>query len=279
MVLRMDYVVAGEEALAAMTYFIHSRKPHKIAVISSWQVEAACGEMLNNPLITTRTECIRLYVNDGERAKRIENVARLWGSLVEANFTRKSLLVGFGGGSVCDLAGFVASTYMRGVPLVLVPTTLLSQIDAAIGAKNGIDFAGKNIIGTFYRPDMVAVDTGFLHTLPDRQMRNGLAEAVKVAIIGSEKLFEFLEINSDDIIARHEEVLNSMVKASIKAKLRIVRRDEREHGVRRILNFGHSFAHAFETLSDYTISHGEAVSMGMVVSARIAEKVLGFPHT
>lgn len=280
MIRRVKNVVVGYGALSALKKSLDSFKAHRIGIVTSKQVEASCGRLLESALGNAYSESIHLfYVDDGEKAKRLETVEEVWRRMIESGFTRKSVLIGFGGGSVCDIAGFVAATYNRGLSLILVPTTLLAQVDAAIGGKNGIDFQGKNIIGTFYHPFLIVADTGFLETLSEREFRNGLAESVKVAVISDAKLFGFIKENSRKIFAREGAVLEELVRRSVAAKLKIVEKDEKEQDLRRILNFGHTFGHAFESLSGYSVSHGEAVSMGMVVVCRIAEKKIGFRKT
>ncbi|MCX7704243.1 MAG: 3-dehydroquinate synthase, partial [Planctomycetota bacterium] len=257
---------------------LNSLRPYKVGIVTSKEVETFCGEEFYSSLLRDGDKYF-FYVEDGEKAKRLESVERLWRRLVEAAFTRRSLLIGFGGGSVCDVAGFVASTFNRGLPLLLVPTTLLAQVDAAIGGKNGIDFYGKNLIGTFYQPRLVISDTRFLVRLSERQMCNGIAESVKIAVVSDRNLFQFIKSNSEKIIRRDSATITELVERSIRVKLRVVKQDEKEEHLRRILNFGHTFGHAYESLSGYSLSHGEAVSAGMLVASKIAEKVLGFEES
>ena len=211
----------------------------------------------------------RLIVPPGEESKTLDQARVLYGRLVAAEVDRETLVIGIGGGVVCDLAGFVAATFLRGLACGFVPTTLLAQVDASIGGKNGVNLARyKNLVGTIVQPRFVLVDPGLLETLPPAEIRCGLAELVKAAAIRDAALFATLEERGAALLAATPEVLGELVARAVAVKAAVVAEDERESGVRRLLNFGHTFGHALERAT--ALSHGEAVSVGMVVAARLS---------
>ncbi|MFO8110090.1 MAG: 3-dehydroquinate synthase [Thermoplasmata archaeon] len=208
-------------------------------------------------------EIVEIHAN--ERMKTLDTVESIYEIFLDAEIDRHCRVIGIGGGITCDIAGFVASTYMRGLPFSFVPTTLLAQVDAAIGGKNGVNYRRyKNMIGTINQPDFVLVDYEFLKTLPLREIKNGLSELIKTAIIGSENLFDHLENNIDSILALDKKVVHRAVSEAARIKLQIVSKDEFEADERRKLNFGHTFGHAIE--ANLSFSHGEAVSIGMDIA-------------
>lgn len=211
-----------------------------------------------------------IIIPGGEENKNLELATMMWQELVESMADRQTFLLGVGGGVVCDLVGFVASTYMRGVRFGLVPTTLLAQVDAAIGGKCGVNMGGyKNMVGAFAPAEFVLCDASLLASLPVREFRAGLSEMIKAAVIGDGELFEMFEKSTFEQMRADSELLGSMVARSVAVKCEIVRRDPYEKGERRLLNLGHTWAHAIESLStDYT--HGEAVAVGMVCATREA---------
>lgn len=205
----------------------------------------------------------------GERSKELKVIREIYEFLLQKEFDRNSLILGIGGGVVCDIAGFVAATYMRGVELGLVPTTLLAQVDASIGGKNGVNLEGfKNIVGTFYQPSFVLTDFSVLQTLSSSEVREGLAEIIKHALIADAKLFELLEGRREEILKLEGPVFSSVMERAIKVKVHVVEKDEKEKGLRRILNFGHTFGHAFEKV--YGLPHGEAVASGMFIAVELS---------
>ena len=209
----------------------------------------------------------------GENQKCLETASRLYDLLVDEKADRKTLVVAVGGGVIGDLAGFVASTFNRGLKLFMIPTTLLSMVDSSVGGKVGVNHPkGKNLIGAFHQPVGVAIDISTLNTLPEREFKSGLAEIVKYGVILDPELFEFLERESQAILKRSREALIHIIKRSCELKALVVSKDEREEtGLRAILNYGHTYAHAFETEGGYGMwLHGEAVSAGMVCAARLA---------
>ncbi len=215
-----------------------------------------------------------IYVPEGERSKNAARLGKIHDTLIRLRFERGSVVAALGGGVIGDLAGFAAATLYRGVPLVQVPTTLVAQVDASIGGKTGINHpGGKNLIGSFHQPRLVLSDTATLDTLPPRQYLAGLAEVVKYGVIADEPFFTFLEQHLDDLLARKPEIVNQIVFRSSQVKGAVVEEDERESHRRRILNLGHTLGHALENASRYRMLHGEAVSIGMVFAARLAQQL------
>ena len=207
----------------------------------------------------------------GEAAKTPETVSRICQWLISGEAGRDAFLLGIGGGVVCDVTGFAASVYMRGIDFGFVATTLLAQVDAALGGKNGVNLDGfKNIMGTFNQPHFVVCSTGMLPTLPEKELQNGLAEAVKHTLIADKRMFKEIRERSEDILALDEEMIKKLVRHSIKVKSDIVGRDEIEEGERRKLNLGHTWGHAVEKTDG--IPHGQAVSIGMVFAATLSEQ-------
>ncbi len=211
-------------------------------------------------------------IPDGEVHKSLATARGLYDDLVDFKMDRGCAVVALGGGVIGDLAGFVASTYLRGVPFVNVPTTLLAQVDSAVGGKTGVDHPmGKNLIGAFYQPRLVLCDLDVLRTLPRRELMAGMAEVVKYGVILNADFFSFLEAHVDDILNLEPAAMTEVVRACCQAKATVVERDELESGLRAILNFGHTLGHAIEALTGYSrFIHGEAVSIGMVAAARMA---------
>jgi len=211
-----------------------------------------------------------VYVAEpGEESKDFAVMTKIWHWLLDQGADRSSFIVGIGGGVVCDLAGFVASTFMRGIPFGFVATSLLAQVDASVGGKNGVNLGGyKNIIGTFTQPEFVICDTSMLKTLPDGEFRNGMAEVIKHALIRDADKFDFLKNHRNEILNREREAINHIVNRSVNIKAGIVQADELERGERRLLNFGHTWGHAVE--KENKIPHGQAVSIGMAFAASLS---------
>jgi 3-dehydroquinate synthase len=216
-----------------------------------------------------------LTMPDGEPAKRLATVEALAEKLAHLGADRKAVIVALGGGVVGDVSGLLASLYMRGVELVQVPTTVLAQVDASIGGKTGINLvAGKNLVGTFYHPRIVLIDPAVLKTLPDREFRAGLYEALKCGVIGDVELFLRFEQNRDKILKRDPAELEWLIAQSVKLKAEVVSADEHEGGLRRVLNLGHTIGHALEAETGYRrLLHGEAVAWGMIAATKIALSV------
>lgn len=214
-------------------------------------------------------------VTAGENSKTLQTAEKLYTRAIEAGLDRKSAIFALGGGVTGDLAGFVAATYMRGVPFVELPTSLLSQVDSSVGGKVGVNHAlGKNLIGAFYQPDAVFIDLDMLATLPKREIATGLGEIVKYGVIYDEKVFSFLEQNAEKVLSLDPEAIAYLVARSCDIKAAVVGEDEKEAGLRRILNFGHTLGHAVEQETNYLrYNHGEAVAIGMAGAAYISESL------
>lgn len=213
-----------------------------------------------------------ILLPDGERFKNLQTVGRIYDALIRANADRATTIVAIGGGVVGDTAGFAAATYLRGVPVVQVPTTLLAQVDSAIGGKVGVNHAsGKNLIGAYHQPAAVVIDPEFLTTLPRREFRAGLYEVVKYGVIASRSLFDELRDDLPQLFARQPAVLVRVIAECCRIKGQVVEQDERESGPRRALNFGHTLGHALEAITKYRrFRHGEAVGYGMLAAANLA---------
>jgi 3-dehydroquinate synthase len=253
----------------------------QVALVSDARVAALHGRRAMGSLARAGIEARLLLVPRGEAAKQPRALAALWSRLASLGIARREAVVALGGGSVGDLAGFAAATWMRGVPWVCVPTTLLAQVDSSIGGKTGIDLsAGKNLVGAFHQPALVIADPETLATLPERQRRAGLAEVVKIGFAADAGLFRRLERNAAALAAGHPQTLLAIIRAAVRTKARIVRADEheREGGVRTALNFGHTLGHAIEAARGYRgILHGEAVAVGMRAAARLSTRLAGLP--
>jgi 3-dehydroquinate synthase len=212
-----------------------------------------------------------IAIESAEAGKTLETAALLYKKFIEYGVDRNWLVIGIGGGIVCDLAGFVASTFMRGLDFGFVATTLLAQVDAALGGKNGLNVLGyKNMVGTFRQPAFVLCDYDLLGTLPEKEIRCGLSEIIKTAAIADESLFSYLEDHLEECLTLERSALEEVVPRTCRIKLDVVGRDETERGLRRILNFGHTIGHALEKA--FLMSHGEAVGVGMVAAARLSHK-------
>lgn len=245
---------------------------HRYAVISDTQVAERYGERLLSALSGAGCDAALFRFPAGEWNKTRDSWSELTDGLLRAGYGRDGAIVAMGGGVVGDLAGFVAATYMRGVPVVQVPTTLLAMLDSAVGGKTGVDTpAGKNLVGAFHQPSLVLADPSVLSTLSRPQFIAGLAEAFKHGAIKDADYFDWLVASSERALALEADVLATLVSRSVAIKAEVVGRDEREGGYRRILNFGHTVAHAQETISGYGWLHGEAVAAGMVGEAAIGE--------
>jgi 3-dehydroquinate synthase len=213
-----------------------------------------------------------ILIPDGERYKNLQSVSRIYDPLIKAHADRGSAIIAVGGGVIGDTAGFAAATYLRGITLVHVPTTLLAQVDSSIGGKVGVNHAlGKNLIGAFHQPALVAIDPMLLGTLPRREFRSGLYEVVKYGVIASRELFDRVVNDTKAIFARDADVLAPAIVESCRIKADVVSKDERESGLRRILNFGHTVGHAIEAVTKYRrFRHGEAIAYGMLAAADLA---------
>ena len=219
-----------------------------------------------------------IVINAGEAFKIQATVDSIIEQLIQFKANRTTILIGIGGGVVTDISGFVASVFMRGIDFAFIPTTILGLVDASIGGKNGIDVGVfKNVVGTINQPKFILHDLSFLKTLPDAEWQNGFAEIIKHACIGNKKMFNELTENSIEKIKKNKDKLNIIIENNAKQKLKIVANDEFEKGDRKLLNFGHTLGHAIE--NTYKLSHGQAISIGMIFACKLSENILGFKQT
>ena len=246
----------------------------RLYIVSSPRVWALWGTELARGLQAAGIRVEALLMDDREEKKRVATLERLAAELLARGADRGAILAALGGGVVGDITGFLAATYMRGVSYLQIPTTLVGQVDSAVGGKTGVNLpAGKNLLGAFHHPLAVLVDPRTLESLPAREYRAGLYEVVKYAVIGDPILFRFLEENMASVLARQAPALETILARSIRLKAQIVGQDEREQNLRRILNLGHTVGHALETLSAYQgLRHGEAVGWGMIAVTHLAER-------
>jgi 3-dehydroquinate synthase len=268
-------ILVTSNDLAGVGPFARQRTKGTTALVVTDQHVAAHAAVVAEALrkVDFRVEITTLP--SGEQQKALAVAAQLYDQLVAMTADRQTLIVAVGGGVIGDLAGFVAATFARGVPLLMVPTTLLAMVDSSVGGKTGVNHPrAKNLIGAFHQPVGVWIDTATLATLPDREYRSGLAEVVKYGVILDPELFVYLEGHVDPLLAREAEAVRHVVARSCRLKADIVEQDEREvTGLRAVLNYGHTFAHAFETVAGYGAwLHGEAVAAGMVCASRLAER-------
>jgi 3-dehydroquinate synthase len=243
-------------------------------IVSSTRVWRAIGKGVQGGLHVKNARHVH-FMNDDESTKNLRTVELHTRNLVKSGADRGSLLVAVGGGVVGDVAGFVAASYLRGVALVHVPTTVVAQVDSSIGGKTGVNLPeGKNLVGAFYPPRLVLCDPELLRTLPEREFRGGLAEIVKHAVIADAEMFAYLEKNIEKAECRDRLALHYLIPRNVAIKARVVSRDERESGLREILNFGHTFAHALESVTHYKrYQHGEAVAWGMMAAALLGHEM------
>ena len=248
-----------------------------IHVLTSPKVWRAVGDAVVQGFSRRRVQVHRFP--DGEAAKNLRTVEMMARKLVRARADRHSLLIAVGGGVIGDVVGFVAASYLRGVGLMHVPTTVVAQVDSAVGGKTGVNLPeGKNLVGAFYPPQSVLVDPEVLKTLPEREFRGGLAEIIKYGVIADANLFAYLEERMDEILARQPAPLEHVIRRSIAIKANVVSRDEKESSLREILNYGHTFAHALESATSYRkYQHGEAVAWGMMCAALLGHETVKTP--
>jgi 3-dehydroquinate synthase len=259
------------ETLARRIERVAGKLPRRVFVLTSAPIWGLWGQAMQQSFSELP---IVLFLPPGEENKTIKNVETLLREMARAGGDRGSLLIAFGGGIVGDVGGFLASIFMRGIPYVQVPTTFLAQVDSSVGGKTGVNLPeGKNLVGSFYHPLAVFADIGVLATLPDRELRAGLMESVKAGIIRDRALVRYMEEHADDVLGRDAKALEKVIAASIRMKAGVVNQDERERGLRMILNFGHTVGHALEQATSYKVLlHGEAVGWGMVAALHLAQQ-------
>ena len=272
-----DYtIVVGQKILKNVGTFIDRQGfKGRVCLVTHRSLWDKYGRAVSQSLKAKKIKCVCIFLPEGEKSKSQTYLQKIYQALLDNYFERKDMIVAVGGGVIGDVAGFAAATYLRGIRLVHVPTSLLAQVDSAIGGKTGIDVKeGKNLIGAFYQPHLVVSDVTCLQTIPERDYIAQLGEVVKYGMIWDRQLFEYLEAHVQDIQKRKEAVLEHIVYHCARIKAEVVSRDESEtKGLREILNYGHTFAHAFEAVDQYKgLRHGEAVALGMIAAAEVSLK-------
>jgi len=244
----------------------------KATIVTNPTINNLYGETIRNSLRSAKIETETIEAPDGEEYKSLIWAGKLFDAFIDFQMTRQSGVIALGGGVIGDLAGFASATYMRGIPLVQVPTSLIAQVDSSVGGKTAVNHPkGKNLIGAFHQPDLVFIDVDMLKTLPDREFKSGLAEVIKHGMIMDKELFEYIEDNLSKILNQEPQSIQQIVSRSCRDKAHIVEQDEKEQSIRAILNYGHTIGHSIESITDYnSFRHGEAVSIGMVIAAKIA---------
>ena len=259
------------ETLAPRIERVVGKLPQRVFVLTSAPIWALWGHSMQQSF---QDAPVVLFLEPGEKYKTLASVERLLRQMAQAGGDRGSLLIAFGGGIVGDVGGFLAAIYMRGIPYIQVPTTFLAQVDSSVGGKTGVNLPeGKNLVGSFHHPLAVFADIGVLGTLPDRELRAGLMESVKAGIIRDRTLVRFMEEHVNEVLGRDPRALEKVIAASIRMKAGVVNKDERESGLRMILNLGHTVGHAIEQATHYKVLlHGEAVGWGMVAALYLGRK-------
>ncbi len=273
-------IFIGEGAVDQVGALLHNLSfKGRVAIVTDPKIDGFYGGRVRKALKKSGFKCLMIRIPAGERYKTLKQIKRIYDSLIQNRFERSDLLIALGGGVIGDMTGFAAATYLRGVSFIQCPTTVVAQVDASIGGKTGVDHPqGKNLIGAFHQPRFVCSDPAVLRTLQKREYRSGLAEVVKYGVISDEGFFQYLEKHSAAIRDLDLEKVTHCIHRASKMKAEIVKADERESGLRKILNYGHTIGHAVETLTGYSkVKHGEAVAMGMVAASRLAVE-LGLLH-
>jgi 3-dehydroquinate synthase len=276
-------IVVESGALAHIARLIEERAPsHRYAIVSDENVARHYLDRVFESLLAesrrgvTRDRVHRIVIPPGETHKTRERWSEITDTLLARSCGRDTAIIALGGGVIGDLAGFVAATYMRGIPVVQVPTTLLAMVDASVGGKTAVDTpAGKNTVGAFHPPAAVVIDPTTLASLPSRELRSGLAEVIKHGVIADGTVLDEVDAIAPALLSASAspEALESMIERSVRIKANVVAADERELGLRKVLNFGHTIGHGIEAASQYGLLHGEAIAIGMVAEGRIAENV------
>jgi 3-dehydroquinate synthase len=247
----------------------------QVAIVSNTTVAPLYMEKVAQPLRDSGIKVVEIILPDGEKYKNSETLTTIYDALIEARCERSTTLIALGGGVVGDLTGYAAATYLRGVPFIQIPTTLLSQVDSSVGGKTGINHPrGKNMIGAFYQPKLVLIDIDTLNTLPRRELSAGVAEVIKYGLIRDADFFEWLESNMEKLMALDAKIVTEAVYRSCQNKAEVVAADEKEAGERALLNLGHTFGHAIENAMGYGVwLHGEAVAAGTIMAAELSQSM------
>ena len=274
-------IVIGEECLDSLgAYCERVGLSGRCLIVSDSNVDPLYGAQAEAALAASGYAVSRVVVPTGEASKSIDQLKTLYSVALAGGLDRKSFIVALGGGVVGDLAGYLAASLFRGVDFVQVPTSLLAMVDSAVGGKTGVNLPeGKNLVGAFHQPRLVVADIAVLATLPKRELSAGLAEVVKYGVIWDAELFALLEAQAEEILKGDRKIISEIIARSCEIKAEVVRQDEREGGLRAILNYGHTLGHAIEQVAGYGKHlHGEAISMGMVYAAGVSSTLKGFPE-
>ncbi|HLG23412.1 MAG TPA: 3-dehydroquinate synthase [Candidatus Nanoarchaeia archaeon] len=271
-------IVIGRGLLDNLAMELRKIPANEFVIITDSNIAGTYGKRLLNDLKNKNIDVHLITFSAGEKSKTRKTKEKLENEMLRLNLGRDACIIALGGGVAGDIAGFAAATYMRGIPYIHVPTTLLAMVDSSIGGKVAVDTGhAKNAVGAFYQPKKVVIDLNFLKTLPKKELVNGLAELIKHALIKDKDFFHFIEKNIDRILACDADILKTAIKRSCEIKADIVMQDEKEKGLRRILNYGHTIGHAIESALSYRISHGNAIAIGMSYAAKLSAK-LGHLH-
>ena len=264
-------IIIGKNSISKMNIVPLIRGHKKLLLISDTGVPEDIIKKITE-ITKNHSKVFVIILDQGEKAKSLSNYQSIINFLIDNKFDRSDGIIAVGGGVIGDISGFVSSTYLRGISYIQIPTTLLAQVDSSVGGKTAINIpAGKNLIGAFYNPKGVIIDTNVLHTLSSRELNAGLAEVIKYGLIQNKYLLSLLEKNVMAILNRNHKIIEEVIFESIKTKAKIVTKDEKETGIRALLNFGHTFGHAIEAHGKYKkILHGEAVAKGMLIASKIS---------
>jgi len=267
-------IYIGTDLLAQSDLLAQHIQNKEVCIVTNTTVSPLYLDSLLT-LLSNDFQCETVVLPDGEQYKNLLELNQIFDQLLTSKFSRQVTLIALGGGVIGDMTGFAAACYQRGVPFIQIPTTLLSQVDSSVGGKTAVNHAlGKNMIGAFYQPQCVIADTNTLNTLDDRQLSSGLAEVIKYGLINDPDFFEWLEHNMTGLRAREPKLLAEAIERSCQDKADIVAKDEREQGLRALLNLGHTFGHAIETGMGYgEVLHGEAIAVGMMMAAGLSERL------
>jgi 3-dehydroquinate synthase len=268
-------VYIGNSILSQLPELLEVSFPQRnIFVVIDGNIDRTWGMIIRKILSASAKKITFYKLTPGESSKNYLELNKIYIALLDGNYGRDTLLISIGGGVTGDLSGFAASSFMRGISLIHIPTTLLAAVDSSIGGKTGINFLKKkNMIGAFYQPAFVFIDTNFFTTLPHQEIISGAGEIIKYAYLSDSSLFNYMQKNFDSLIKLQPDVINEAVIKSVSIKASVVSQDEKESGLRQILNLGHTFAHAFETGLNFKIKHGEAVSAGIIAALILSNKL------
>ena len=266
---RYDVIIA-RNAMNKKNLLSHLNNKNKVLIITDSGIPKKYIKELK--IILNKKKVYLHVINEGEKSKSFNTYKDILEKLADLKFDRSDCMIAFGGGVVGDITGFCAASYLRGIDFIQIPTTLLAQVDSSVGGKTAINIKqGKNLVGAFYNPTLVLISTKYLETLSEKEYKSGLGEVTKYALIGNKKLYKFMQINAEKIKLKKLNALENIIEESVKSKAKIVTSDEKEKGIRAVLNFGHTFGHAIEAHNRYKgLSHGAAVTLGMVIAAKIS---------